>query len=166
LNNDFKKYYPWRTGYGVILGLVAILWLVIAGGAIFIEYLNPEDKIAPFFMLFGFTLFWITMVLQSLNGIIEKRVNRRLGLLEYFVSFDSKYNLIDNPEDPLISLYFEGKYVSRHNDDIYTADLTPLALGVSIYIFRNSKDIKKNFCVVYSRFDSLSSQFQAFRRSE
>lgn len=156
----------WKTGYDDILALALILWFVISVGALFIGYLSPEDSFAIFFQISGLILFWLTAILRLLNYIVEKKVNYRLDWLEYTTPFETKINLCGDEEDPIVSLRFDDKYVSRHNDEVYFADIVPLALGVYIYIFRNPKDIKKNFCIVYSRFDKLGYQFQAFKRAE
>lgn len=163
MNKNNKS--PWKSGYGAILGLFGLIGFFVAIGSLIISLNNPTNQAAIIFLSLGLALFGLCAIFGVINWVVEKQVNHNLIWLEYIKPF--KIDTIDlgsDYSDPLVSLQFGETYVSKNFDQVFTADLAPVALGVSFYIFRNPEDYKKNFCVIYSQYGLSNQRFKAFAR--
>lgn len=155
---------PWKSGNSFLLSLFGFDGLFLAVCFIGFVLFDPSDYAATLLFILGLVIFGVCFFLGIANWIIEKKVNEKLMWLGYVKPFETNFNLVDDVEDPIISLSFKGQYVSRHNDKRYLVDLVSIVLGVSFYLFRNPNDNEANFCIVYNRYGLGNQKYKAYSR--
>lgn len=159
-----KKRSPWKSGnapWTIMFGFNGLFLAVCFFGFVLFD---QTDNVALMALAAGVGISVLCFFLGVINWITEKKVNKKLVFLEYVNQLKTDFNTIDDPADPLISLYYNSNYVSRNNDDVYTVSLEPVYFGTFLYIFRNPKNHKTNFCVVYNKVSFANHKFVAFER--
>jgi hypothetical protein len=158
---------PWKSGYGTILGNLCLLGFILTAGSLTISLNNPESLRDIIMLFLGLEVFCLSAIFGIANWLIEKQVNYDLVKLGFTSPFETEsVDLGSKYSDPLVSIKFiDGTRISRNFDQVFTSELVPIAVGVSLYLFYYKGEPEKNFCVVFNQYGLGGLRFKAFERN-